>query len=583
MLQYKVVAAFLNDAESTAKKNEIVQIIAELIKKMDKKEIKKGIYLLKGRTDADYKTEPLGIAESLVIKTLSLLSGETESEVEAQYHKTGDLGTVAEFLCKKKRQNVLFSETLTIDKVYSNFKQISTSSGKNSQNLKIKYLLDLLSSAEPLEAKYIVRTVIGKLRLGMADMILINAIAKAFIENSEEYHYVERGYNLTMDIGYVSEVLASEGINGLKKIEPEPGIPIRVMLAERAETIEEIVTHIKLPAVVEYKYDGLRLQMHLSNGNVYLYSRGGDIVTEQYPEIVEAVKKEFKTIKNMIVDGELVPVDAKTGKLMPFQQISRRRGRKYDILETSENIPVQYFVFDILYYNDQSYIDKPFAERRKVVLDLFDNMNDKLKHVNGIIASSIEEIYTFFENAVNDNCEGVIVKSISDGSVYDAGARGWLWIKYKKDYTAGLSDTVDLVIVGAFFGHGKRSNLYGAFLLACYNKENGTFETACKVGTGFNDEDLMKFTELMNKYLINYKDEHVISKIETDVWFLPEVVIEVTGAEITVSPNHTCGSSDSSGSGFAIRFPRYTGRLREDKRAVDATTTEEIVKMYGKQ
>jgi DNA ligase-1 len=306
-----------------------------------------------------------------------------------------------------------------------------------------------------------------------------------------------------------------------------------------------------------------------------------ETISSQYPDAVELFKKHIKA-RSAILEGECVAVNPDTGEMRPFQELMHRR-RKYEIKQAIEDYPVSLFMFDVLYADGQDLTLKPYSVRRKM-LEKVVQEGDRVKIANSIITANASELEKFFLEAVEDGCEGLVCKSIAKDSVYQAGARGWLWIKYKRDYKSEMTDTVDLVMVGAFHGRGKRAGTYGALLLAAYSPENDTFETVTKCGTGFTDEDLGKLPKTLRKHVVQHKHPRVNSTLEADVWFEPTVTIEILGAEITLSPIHTCAmDSIRKGSGLAIRFPRFTGKYRLDKAAEDATTRAEIVEMYRNQ
>ncbi len=285
----------------------------------------------------------------------------------------------------------------------------------------------------------------------------------------------------------------------------------------------------------------------------------------------------------LILEGEAVPVDSATGELLPFQLVSQRRGRKYDLEKTIRDIPVAFFPFDLLYADTIDYTDQPYLKRRERLRKLIPK-SERLDLSQQKICNDPVQLDEFMQEAVADGCEGLMIKSIGPDSTYKAGARGWTWIKYKRDYKSEMRDSVDLAIVGAFAGRGRRGGTYGALLLAAYDKSNDVFRTVCKCGSGFTDEDLDKLPKLLEKHRVDHRHSRVDSKIEADVWLVPALVLEIVGAEITLSPIHTCGmNSIRPEAGLAVRFPRFTGKYREDKSAEDCTTTDEIVEMYRAQ
>jgi DNA ligase-1 len=333
----------------------------------------------------------------------------------------------------------------------------------------------------------------------------------------------------------------------------------------------------------EYKYDGVRIQAHIdSQKKIKLFSRRLEDITDQFPDVVSALREAFVS-KDVIIEGECVPVDINTGEMLPFQEVSHRRGRKYDLSVAIEDYPVRTFLFDCLYLDGVDLTESPFLERRKALEKCIRPSEDvRLSEIR--ILDRVEDVERFFEEALKDGCEGLMAKSIGEDSIYRAGARGFLWIKYKKEYRSEMSDTVDLVVVGAFAGRGRRKGVYGALLMATYNDKEDSFETVCKLGSGFDDATLAALPSMLEPYKLQRMHPKVRSKLEADYWFEPALVMEVLGSEITLSPTHTCSYSlIKKDAGLAIRFPRFTGRFRSDKDPREATTSIELVEMYKRQ
>jgi DNA ligase-1 len=412
-------------------------------------------------------------------------------------------------------------------------------------------------------------------------MTVLDALAIAYGGGKEARDDIERAYNISSDLGRVAKTVVERGIEGIKRFRVSIDEPIRPMLAERLSSHEEILEKLGGKCIAEYKYDGERLQVHKSGDNVTLYSRRLENISGQYPDAIGLFKKNVKA-KEAILECECVAVDVDTGEMRPFQELMHRR-RKYGIEKAIEDYPVSLFMFEALYVDGKDLTLEPYPLRRKTLVKIIEEGN-RVKLAHNIIARDARELEKFFLKAIEDGCEGLVCKSIAKDSVYQAGARGWLWIKYKRDYKSEMRDTVDLVVVGAFHGRGKRAGTYGALLLAAYDSENDIFETVTKCGTGFTDEDLAKLPNMMQKHVVSHKPPRVNSMFEADVWFEPFVAIEILGAEITLSPIHTCAmDSVRKGSGLAIRFPRFTGKYRLDKAAEDATTVAEIIEMYRNQ
>ncbi|MCX8174187.1 MAG: ATP-dependent DNA ligase [Thermoplasmata archaeon] len=585
-MNFLELANLFEKIEKTTKRLEITDLLSALLRKLSPDEIDKVCYLILGRLSPDFTGTELGVADALVLRTLSLTAGIKQQVVEEIMKKTGDIGECAEEVIKQKKQVSLFRETLTVEKVYGTLWRIAESTGAGSQDLKLKLIAELFHDAEPLEARYIARILAGSLRLGVADSTILDALAVAFAPDMEKEaarEVLEEKYNLCSDIGHVAKTIASGGIKALDRIGLKIGVPIRAMLAERVASIEEIFERHGERFAAEYKYDGLRIQAHIGpNGEMKLFSRRMENLTAQFPDVIENLKLSFKG-KDGIFEGECVPVDLATEEMLPFQEISRRRGRKHGIVETMEEIPVCLFLFDCLYLDGREYIKEDYLVRRNALTSAF-RPTERIKFSVMDIVASKERCEEFFNEAIGAGCEGIMAKSIAKESIYRPGKRGFLWLKYKREYKSELTDTLDLVVLGAFAGRGRRAGTYGALLTGVYNQKTEKFETVCKLGTGFDDATLARLHEVFSKFVAKARPENVFSRIEPDFWFYPAIVLEVRGAELTLSPVHTCAYNEvRRGAGIAVRFPRFTGRWRDDKIPTDATTTAEIVEMYRKQ
>ena len=580
-MRYAVIAEAYEKIESTTKRLEMTDFLVDLLKNTPKEIIDKVAYLTQGRIYPDFVSLEIGVAERLAIKALARASGRNEREIEEDLKKTGDIGETAQKFLASKKQVTFFQKSLTVQRVYETLDKMAKASGSGAVDIKMALLAGLLADATPKEAKYILRTVTGNLRLGVADMTVLDALSIAYGGGKEARELVERAYNISSDLGRVAKIMAEKGLRGIKTFEVSIGEPIRPMLAERLGSPEEILEKLGGKCIAEYKYDGERVQMHKKDDEVVLFSRRLENISSQYPDAIELVKN-YVEAKDAILEAECVAMDLNTGEMRPFQELMHRR-RKYGVKEAMAEYPVSLFMFDALYVDGRDLTLERYPVRRKA-LEKAIRESDRVKIAKHIITSDVKELEDFFLEAIEDGCEGLVCKSIAEDSVYQAGARGWLWIKYKRDYKSEMTDTVDLVIVGAFHGRGKRAGTYGALLLAAYNPDGDTFETVTKCGTGFKDEDLAKLPKMMQKHVIPHRHPRVNSTLEADVLFEPVVVIEILGAEITLSPIHTCAmDAIRKASGLAIRFPRFTGNYRLDKAAEDATTVSEIVEMYQKQ
>ncbi len=589
-MEFRIVAETFDRLEKETARTQMTMDLVNLFKKAEPRVVGRLVYLLMGKLWPDWKGLPeLGMGEKLIIKSIAMATHVSESTVVELYRKLGDLGLVVEKLKSERKQTVSLlafaaggaeAGGLTVDKVYDTLARIAMATGEGSRDLKLKLLAGLLTDATPLEARFIVRFVQGRLRLGVGDATIMDALAIVYTGSASNRPLIERAYNLRADLGRIAEILATEGPEALKGIKPEVGIPIRPMLAERLSDPEEILKKTGGKAIVEYKYDGERGQIHKRGDKIWIFSRRLENISHMYPDVQEYARKYLKA-DEAIVEGEIVAIDPETGELRPFQELMHRR-RKHDIHKMMKEYPVHVRLFDVLYVDGEDYTTKPLTERRKK-LDEIVEPAEEFRPAEYIVAEAPEDLEKFFLQAVSDGAEGVVVKAVHGNAVYQAGSRGWLWIKYKRDYKSEMIDTVDLVAVGAFYGRGKRGGTYGALLMAAYDPEADMFRTVCKVGTGFTDEDLAKLPEMFKDYVIDHKHPRVDSRLEADVWFVPALVAEIIGAEITLSPLHTCCLDVvRPGAGLSIRFPRFI-RWRPDKGPEDATTTKELLEMYQKQ
>ena len=580
-MKYAVIADTYEKIEATTKRLEMIDLLVNLLKNTPKEVIGKVVYLTQGKIYPDFVNLEIGVAEKLAVKAVAWASGRKESEIQKNLEMTGDIGDTAQTFIADKRQVTFFQQPLTVQRIYETLEKMAKASGSGAIDLKISLLAGLLADATPKEAKYTMRTVTGNLRLGIADMTVLDALAVAYGGGKETRKFIERAYNISSDLGRVAVTVAEKGLEGIKKFRVSIGKPIRSMLAERLSSPEEILEKLGGKCIAEYKYDGERIQAHKEGAKTMLFSRRLESISDQYPDAIELLNNYVKA-EDAILEAECVAIDPDTGEMRSFQELMHRR-RKYGIGKAMEEYPISLFMFDALYVDGKDLTLKPYPARRHALEEIIKE-SDRIKVAQHIITDDVKELEKFFQEAIENGCEGLLCKSIAGDSVYQAGARGWLWIKYKRDYKSEMTDTVDLVVVGAFHGRGKRAGTYGALLLAAYDAEKDVFETVTKCGTGFTDEDLANLPKMLQKHKITQKHPRVQSIIKADVWFEPVVVIEVLGAEMTLSPVHVCAiDTVRKGSGLAIRFPRFTGNYRLDKSAEDATTSAEILKMYRNQ
>ncbi|MEM4662805.1 MAG: ATP-dependent DNA ligase [Candidatus Diapherotrites archaeon] len=596
------VAECMERIEKISSRIDITSELAKLFEKANADEIDKIVYLMQGRVAPAYAGLEVGLGENFVIDAIVNTTGYSEEEVKKAYKDLGDLGLVAQKLIYHKKQRSLFFEDLTLDKVFYNFFKISTLSGQGSQDLKIKLFAELLNSAKPVEAKFIVRIPLGTLRLGVGDPTILDALAEIKIEEFKhknpsvekelstryegaELHRqirarlrekIEAKYNVHSDLGHIAKKLKEKGLDALDEIDIMIGIPIRPTLAERLSTAKEIIEKLGTCAV-EGKLDGFRMQIHKDVDKVIIFSRRQENMTFMFPEIVDGVKKQIKTNKT-IVEGEAIAFDENTGHFYPFQ-VTIQRKRKYGINQFAEKYPLKLFLFDVMCVNGKSIMEKPFIERRKILESLVEK-GDVVELTEMKIVSKEKELEEFFSYCIERGLEGVIAKDLNEK--YIAGARKFAWIKLKRSYKGELTDTIDVAIIGFYKGRGQRAEFgIGALLGAVYNKKNSVFESIAKIGSGLTEEQMRDFEKMLKSVVLNKKPKNVVCDLEPDYWTEPKYVVEVVADEITRSPVHSC-AKDILGEGLALRFPRIV-KHRVDKAPEDATTTEEIVEMFKKQ
>lgn len=567
--------------EKTTSRIELTNYLVDILNKTSVQSIDKLIYLIQGKLGPSFESKELGVAEKIAIKSLALASGYSIKDIQIRYNQNGDIGKVAFEVLKNKLQTTLSFEKLTIDKVYDTLVKISTLEGSGSADLKLKYINGLLNNSTNLESKFILKLILGNLRLGIADFTIIDAISVSLTGEKKNRAILEHAYNLSSDLGNIARLLSKGSIDDVRFISISLFTPIRPMLAERGSDAQDALKKFgDNLCFAEYKIDGERVQVHKDGKRLQLFTRNLENITNNFSDIVE----EFKdlNIRNLIVDGEIVSIDTKTKRFLPFQSLMHRK-RKYKIDEAIKNYPVVLNLFDILFYDDKDKTILPYIERREILESIFNFKNEKIKLVCNSKITTAEEIDQFMEKAIEDGCEGLMLKNSK--SVYRTGAREWAWIKLKKEYSSSLLDTIDLTIVGAVHGKGRRAGNYGTFLLAAYNSDEDTFYTICKVGTGFTDNMLEELTETLKLHTIRDKHPRVITgEVKIDTWFEPKLVVEIFSPEITLSPLYPASINKiKKGYGFALRFPKFTGKFRKDKNAEDSTTIHEIEKMYKKQ
>ncbi|PIV09349.1 DNA ligase [Candidatus Roizmanbacteria bacterium CG02_land_8_20_14_3_00_36_15] len=609
-MYFSQLAVYIEKIETTSSRLEITRLLAEIFRRLNIKEIGKTVYLLQGRVVPLFEKTEFGMAEKMVVKATLLALNLERKSFETRNKQIGDLGkTVEEF---KSQFPSLEKKDFSILEVYNALLRLATASGEGSQDLKINILADLIRRIDSLSSRYLIRIPLGVMRLGFSDMTVLDSLSWMLKQDKSLRPIIEKAYHVRPDLGFIAQITKQKGVKGLKTIVPEIYTPILMMRAERLSSGKEIIEKIGRCAV-QSKYDGFRLQIHyrkskistrgkLTSGrknqneeNVKLFSRSLEDVTYMYPDIVEAVKKEVKATE-AIFEGEAIGFNPQTGEFLPFQETVQRK-RKYNIAEKTKEIPLKLFAFELLYLNGINYLQTIYAKRREMLRKVIKISGDSAKNTILVAEEEVvpneKKIELLFNDAISKGLEGIIAKKL-DG-IYQPGARGWNWIKFKRSYASKINDTIDCLVLGYDLGRGKRTSFgMGAFLVGVYDEKEDKFVTVAKIGTGLTDEEWKKLKVQSSKFKVQKQpSQYSVDKgMECDVWLMPKIVVEIKADEITRSPVHTAGrrlrptktrsALEVDIPGFALRFPRLQ-KFRDDKRSDDVTTLIEVEKMYAKQ
>ncbi|KAF8140277.1 ATP-dependent DNA ligase [Boletus edulis] len=600
---FSLIEATTKRLEKTSLLTSFFLLVIRRSAKGDTHSLLQAVYLCIKKLSPDYVGVELGIGESLLVKAISESTGRSLAVVKADLKKEGDLGLVASN--SKASQKTLFRpKSLTVPLVFTSLKEIALSSGHSSQTKKVSIITKLLAACQGGEAKYIIRSLEGKLRIGNAERTVLVALAHAaaFAENEESgkklnkdkltsrleeaASIVKSVFSELPSYDLVIPALLTDGISNLRSTcKLTPGVPLKPMLAKPTKAIGEVLDRFENKRFTcEYKYDGERAQVHkLDDGVVGIFSRNSEDMSRKYPDLVEQLSHCVKQeTKSFVLDAEAVAIDKTTEKLMPFQELSKRKRK--DVKVEDIQVRVCLFAFDLLYLNGESLLQKPLVERRDLLRQHFQVVPGEFGFAKSSDGETTEEIQAFLEESVKDGCEGLMVKMLeSDESHYEPSRRSVNWLKLKKDYLAGVGDSLDLVVVGGYYGKGKRTNVYGAFLLACFDADSEEHQTICKIGTGFSEEMLqMHWDTLRALEMDKPRGDIKVGGAKPDVWFEPKIVWEVLAADLSLSPIYTAAQGLVEERGISLRFPRFI-RVRDDKSADDATGPEQIAEMYERQ
>jgi DNA ligase-1 len=528
------------------------------------------VYLLQGQLRPPYEGVQAGIGVKLLIRVLAEAYGASPASVAGYFRKAGDLGLVAERLAPAGRRT-----ELTLRETYRTLLEVAGTAGAGSVERKIRLSAALLRRTSGTEAKYVVRVLQGRLRLGVGDQTILEATAVAALGDGRKKPVVEHAYNVRSDLGGVVRLALSGGERALQRVGPRPGIPVRPALAQRLRSAQEIVARLGT-VQVEPKYDGFRLQLHRDGDRVWAFSRRLENVTTMFPDLTAGLRRQLKA-RQAILEGEAVVHNPKSGEFLPFQ-VTMTRKRKTRIAEAAERHPLRLFAFDLLYADGKNYIPRPQRERSRRLKQLLPfTARDPLAVTDALTTHRADELQEYFQQMIRRGLEGIVAKR--PDAPYHAGARAYTWVKLKRAYQKKLRDTVDLVIVGYLAGRGKRATLgIGSLLGAVYDPAHDRFRTVAKIGSGPSERQWRELRESLDRQAVAARPRRVDSRIVPDVWAQPKYVVEVLADEITRSPLHTCGKSGDA-PGYALRFPRMLDGVRTDKAPEDATTEKEILEL----
>ncbi|XP_024891440.1 DNA ligase 1 isoform X2 [Temnothorax curvispinosus] len=612
---YSAFARTLELIEETSGRLKTIEILSNYFRSvivLSPADLLPSVYLCLNQLAPAYEGIEFGVADQNLMKAVAQCTGRTLAQIKADVQEVGDLGIVAEN--SRSNQRTMFQPPpLTVSNVYSKLKEIAQMTGPTSLTKKLDKIQTLFVACRNAEAKYFIRSLAGKLRIGLAEQSVLQALALACAMTPPEQDYPPEILNaskkmssdrfkekydeiaLTLKTTYcecpnynlIIPVLLEDGIKALpSKCKLTPGIPLKPMLAHPTKGVQEVLTRFEgLKFTCEWKYDGERAQIHVAdNGQVNIYSRNQENNTTKYPDIIKRFKNtRGDQVKNCILDCEAVAWDREKKQILPFQILSTRKRK--DANEEDIKVQVCVFMFDLLYLNDEPLVKETFAKRRELLKEHFKEVEGEWKFANSLDTTTMEEVEVFLDESVKGNCEGLMVKTLEKEATYEIAKRSRNWLKLKKDYLDGLGDTLDVVVIGGYIGKGKRTGTYGGFLLACYDQENEEYQSICKIGTGFKEEELENYTKFFKDHVIPQVKSYYRfdSSHEPDHWFEPIQVWEIKCADISLSPVHRAaiGIVDPE-KGLSLRFPRFI-RIREDKSCEQATSAQDVADMYNNQ
>src|SRR6266566_735051 len=580
-VEFAKLAHTFEELERTSSRLTLIELLTQLFRSIERlEEIEQVCYLVQGRVAPFFEAMEMGMAEKSVTRSIALASHTTPEHIAALYATLGDLGAVAD---QVKREKKSAPSALSVDEVFEELRAIAQTSGKGAVEQKSARLVSLLTRVDDVSAKYVVRIVLGNLRMGIGDATVLDALAKAKWNDIKKRKLLEGAYHKTSDLGLIGRTIyeqpdEEEAERAVAALDIQVGKPVHSQLAERLPSAEAIIAKMGT-VVAQYKYDGLRAQIHKDGKLVTIFSRNLEDQSHMFPELIAGTLSQVRA-ESAILDAESLAYNATSEEFLPFQETTRRR-RKHGIEALAEQLPLKAFVFDILYKDGVSLLDTPLLERLKILEETMHPTDETLMLTASHTIDDAHALTLLFDEAISKGLEGLVVKKLE--SRYEAGARNFNWVNLKRHSAGALNDTIDCVLLGYLYGRGKRAALgAGSLLVGLYDPEQDQFVTVTKIGTGLSDEQWRSIRERTKGLEVDHRPARVSSLIEPSVWVEPQLVLEVLADEITRSPTHTAGKVGAE-PGYALRFPRLVSFRERDKKPEDATTVQELIELYQSQ